>query len=871
MINRVPRTLLILAGLAVVGLLFYRQASFSNLIFARGDTLLYFYPYWDYRAQTLLAGHLPLWNPYLFMGVPFLANSQAGVFYPLNWPLIFFAAPVAVKISIVAHVILAAGGMYALARRAFGLDAFPAALAALVFALGGYLTAQVEHVNQLQGLAWLPFALLFTHQLTQSNRSRWALALLALTLALQLTAGHTQTAFITLGACVLVAFYNLASSYKESRPTLTALSLVGVSIGLGFALATVQLAPTLELSRLSLRGGGLSLNQAVSFSLNPLLVGRALLPGYSRTIFSEFVGYVGIVPLALATFGLLGTYGKEWRTWFFKPPTLALLLAGLGLFFALGGYNPIYLVLARFVPGFNLFRVPARWLVLWALGAALLAGYGLQKLMGDSKATSNRELFAMCLPIGLLGVWSLASATVTPAGELGPMGWPTLLDLALWVGPLVGVVIVIRFPRQRAVGVSALAMVELFVAALGLPLNHLTTPDAYASIRPAMTQLLAAKAQSNPPDRFLSLSALEFDPGDLGELHSEWGGQLPPDAVYDAIIATKQKEVLSPNLPLTWGLAAVDGYDGGILPLRAYAEFAKQFGAVPDDMDGRLRQVLKTIPPNSLLSLTNTRWIITDKTGDAWVDNVFYDLGLTATATSPTPLTFNRLPKFEATALGLVLGEGSQDGVAQISLASGRTITAPIKYDLAQPALRLHWEGVDTVIQIVILTPTTLTLRGASLIDERTDSFQSLTLGPYRLAHSGDVKIYENLNVLPRAFMANDLASLSNSQAVMRDAKSIIKSYSAENVIVETESEAAGYLVLTDTNYPGWTATVDGQPTPIETADGLFRAVPVTAGAHTVEFRFEPVSLKVGAVISGVALIALLGLGWYAIQKSRMA
>jgi len=132
MINRVPRTLLILVGLAVVGLLFYRQAAFSNLIFARGDTLLYFYPYWDYRAQTLLAGHLPLWNPYLFMGVPFLANSQAGVFYPFNWPLIIFSAPVAVKISIVAHVILATTGTYALARQAFGLETFPAALAALV-------------------------------------------------------------------------------------------------------------------------------------------------------------------------------------------------------------------------------------------------------------------------------------------------------------------------------------------------------------------------------------------------------------------------------------------------------------------------------------------------------------------------------------------------------------------------------------------------------------------------------------------------------------------------------------------------------------------------------------------------------------------
>ena len=43
-----------------------------NLILARGDTFLYFYPYWAYRARVLLSGHLPLWNPDLFMGAPFI-------------------------------------------------------------------------------------------------------------------------------------------------------------------------------------------------------------------------------------------------------------------------------------------------------------------------------------------------------------------------------------------------------------------------------------------------------------------------------------------------------------------------------------------------------------------------------------------------------------------------------------------------------------------------------------------------------------------------------------------------------------------------------------------------------------------------------
>jgi hypothetical protein len=869
------RRYLPLLTLAALVLLFLRQAAFTNLIFARGDTLLYFYPYWDYRAQSLLAGHLPLWNPYLFMGVPFLANSQVGVFYPLNWPLVFFSAPVAVKISVVVHLVIAAWGAYALARKAFELETLPATFAAAVFALGGYLLAQIEHVNQLQGLAWLPLALLATHRLFRSRPRPHTPILLTLPLALQLTAGHTQTAFITLVACGLVALHRSFVSRLTSdvwRSLLLRFGVLGFGIFLAFALSAIQLLPTFELSRLSLRGGGLPLNEAVSFSLNPLLLGRALLPGYSRTLFSEFVGYIGVIPLLLTALALTDLRRN-------RSVQLAALLAGIGIFFAIGGYNPVYLLLAKFAPGFNLFRVPARWLVLWALGAALLAGHGLQQINYQLSAISHRRIVFLSLSPLLLISLSFFSARITPPGELGPLGLPAPLDLALWLAPLALLFVVrvlvagcaSRF-TQHAIRntLVALAVIELLIAAHTLPLNHLTTPDAYAGIRPAMTQLLASQTahcplptvHCSPPARFLSLSALEFDPGDLAELHSAWDSQLPPDAVYDAVIATKHKEVLSPNLPLTWRVPAVDGYDGGILPLRQYAEFAANFGPVPEQTDGRLRQVLTAVPPNWLLNLTNTRWIITDKTGDAWVDNVFYDLQFTFTVTPGEPLTIGHIPNFQATAIGLVLTPDSTGGTASVTFDDGSTVQLPITNNQSQPALRLPFDRPSRVTALALTSEASLTVRGASLIDERADAFQSLTLGPYRLAHSGDVKIYENLNVLPRAFL------VANNQLPITDntigAAAILK-YEAEHVIVQTTTDTPGYLILTDTHYPGWAATLDGQPATIEPAYGLFRAVAIPAGAHTVEFRFEPASLKVGAAITlfGVLLfvaLAFLGL-----------
>lgn len=870
---RIPHSTFYILFLAALVLLFLRQAAFTNLIFARGDILLYFYPYWDYRAEVLRAGRLPLWNPYLFMGAPFLANSQAGVFYPLNWPLIFFSAPVAVKISIILHLVITGWGTFALARKVFQLELLPSTFAATVFALGGYVTAQIEHVNQLQGLAWLPLALFAAHR-TLHHRSLLPGSLFALIIALQLTAGHTQTTFITLTACALVALH----SSLVTRHIL-GFGILGFGIFLALALAAIQLLPTFELSRLSLRGSGLSLNEAVSFSLNPLLLGRALLPGYRRVIFSEFTAYIGVIPFVLVIFVFYSVLTERnssvsnRRTLAFarSPVFIAILLAGIGLFFAFGGYNPLYLLLARFTPGFNLFRVPARWLALWALGSATLSGFGLQKLsslLPEGEGLEMRaKLVITSIPL-LLITLTFISASIIPPGELGPLGFPSPLDIVLWLIPIAVLWVVSRFvrPAQLGVWLAGFGVLELLLASQSLPLNHLTTPDAYASIRPAMTQLLAASVESAPPARFLSLSTLEFDPGDLKELQSELDPQLPPDAVYDALIAAKYKEVLSPNLPLTWRVPSVDGYDGGILPLRQYAEFARQFGDVPANTDGRLRQFLKTVPANELLNLTNTRWIITDKTGDQWLDNVFYDLQFTFEVTPDQPLTIDRVPDFQATALGLVLTPNSLGGTVVVTFADGSTAQLPLTNDRARPALRLHFDRPATPAAITITTNSPLTIRGASLIDERTDSFQSLTLGPYRLAHSGDVKIYENLKVLPRAFTVSTLTSTFTPTAI---GSATILKYEAEHVIAQATTDTPGYLILTDTHYPGWAATVDGQPAEIQTAYGLFRAVPVTPGTHTVEFHFEPASLKLGAGITALSLIVLIGFLFHGIRSSR--
>ena len=146
--------------LLLVLLLSYSRLAFSNGILVGYDLLTYFYPLQSFAAFSLHEGRLPLWNPYLFGGVPFLANIQTAVLYPLNFPIHLWAPPQATEIIVLLHLWLAGSFMYLFARQGLRLHPLSALVAALAYMLSGFLSAQVGHVNQLSAAAWLPLLLL---------------------------------------------------------------------------------------------------------------------------------------------------------------------------------------------------------------------------------------------------------------------------------------------------------------------------------------------------------------------------------------------------------------------------------------------------------------------------------------------------------------------------------------------------------------------------------------------------------------------------------------------------------------------------------------------------------------------------------------
>src|SRR5947209_17592271 len=150
----------VVVALLAASLAFYYPLVFLGRALVDYDAFVYFYPQRVYLAHALLNGRIPLWDPDLFLGVPFLANPQTAVLYPPSW--LFLLGPVHAVYSaqLVLHGFLAAFFTYLLARRAFGVLPLAAAISGLAFAFGGFAIAQVGHLNQISAAAWLPAVLL---------------------------------------------------------------------------------------------------------------------------------------------------------------------------------------------------------------------------------------------------------------------------------------------------------------------------------------------------------------------------------------------------------------------------------------------------------------------------------------------------------------------------------------------------------------------------------------------------------------------------------------------------------------------------------------------------------------------------------------
>jgi O-antigen/teichoic acid export membrane protein len=470
--RRLHPDLLIVAVLFVLPLAFFWQVTLGSRTLLPADNLYQFQPWAAYREQvgvpavphnallsdlvlenlpwkqfirqSIANRELPLWNPYIFAGVPFLAAGQHSALYPFS--VIYYVLPLdkAYGWFTVSQLWLAGVFMF-LFMRGLGVRRLGGTLAAIAYQMSGFFIASVVFQMIIAAAAWLPFLLLMV-EFTIRQRSLlgrptvipWV-ALGALGLGLEILAGHiefTYYALLVMGfwsACRLGG--NGGRLVRKPHPlhrvergewrravikpaaALVALGVLGVGVG------SVQFIPMLELASHNFREGSASFAEVRSYAYPPRHALAFLMPNLfgspaehdyldvfsgQQTAFNwkradgsavtdtywevgknyvEGACYVGLLTLVLAALALINArFEKAQHARIVTEGPYRAILAALALISILFVFGTVaYALLYYGLPGMNQLHSPFRWVFPLTLCLAALAGFGAEALQRGSE------------------------------------------------------------------------------------------------------------------------------------------------------------------------------------------------------------------------------------------------------------------------------------------------------------------------------------------------------------------------------------------------------------------------------------------------------------------------------------------------------
>lgn len=428
------------------------------------DMILQNYQWKSFIRRQLAQGEIPLWNPHLFAGIPFLAAGQHSALYPLS--LVYYALPLTAAYGwfIVLNLWLAGWFMAGL-MRGLGVHRAAACLAGAVYQLSGFMIASAVFPMMAAAAVWAPLILWMIENILR-GRGFWIfrgtpilwVVIGAIAIGCNILAGHIELTIYTLFiAAWYAAFRLLWQCARRRRQTgkfplrwggMTLMWLL-LMLALGLALAAIQLIPLYELVAGNWRAERSSLETVLGFAHPGRDFLQFLLPNFYGNpahhsyvdVFSgqritdlhnaagesihfidwgiknyvEGALYVGILPLALSVYALLARFRRRFAG---AEHTQHIILFGLLLLLALSFMfgAPTY-ALAHRLPGMNQLNSPFRWVFAMTLAVSALAGIGAHLLAARRPANFSArlpKLFSGILIMG--GLALLAGIALTYVG-----------------------------------------------------------------------------------------------------------------------------------------------------------------------------------------------------------------------------------------------------------------------------------------------------------------------------------------------------------------------------------------------------------------------------------------------------------------------
>ncbi|HVT90418.1 MAG TPA: YfhO family protein [Tepidisphaeraceae bacterium] len=535
-----------------------------------------FYAWRQFAFDSLRAGHLPLWNPYPFGGMPALGNIQYALLYPPNWLHMALPTAIAINAIVALHVMLA--GLFTswwCRWRDCGMVASLIGGTLFMFCGPIMMGVYAGHLPFLSVVAWSPLIFLCVDAIIAWKHPRVAFFGGAICVAMQILGGYPQPMFYTL---VIVSIYSI-SLLVDTPNRLRAVGLIIGMYAFGTILSAAQLLPSIEASSESVRSSAHSVAFASSFSLPPENLLTLVLPHIWGNNFnvaymgrgamwenSIFLGTTGIVLAAVGFF-------------FFRFPrdraiALAMLIA---LVFALGENTRVFGSMLKLIPGLELFRVPARFGFLVTLLLSVLAAQGFDVLWRLPRLT------ACAIATGISAILAIIFASVI---WFSPNIWSKVIS---WIPPTVRVWEPATLPINDAVlqFSASLARSQLFACALLF--GQICIILFLAQKRRTWTYLFLILTIGQGWNASGVLwQTIEPRTG----VFAQWQPTLDKIGADDRILATERGCL---NLPTQFRVQSIWGYDP-LAPARWTNLVSPLLGADPQNVDFGVRQ----IPPSPI-------------------------------------------------------------------------------------------------------------------------------------------------------------------------------------------------------------------------------------------------------------------------------
>ena len=544
--------------------LFFAPYLLGLSAFEDGDFTRHYLPYSFFQQKSLLAGQLPVWNPHVNSGHPFLADTESAVFYPVSNILLLltsFSSSVVgrlywLQVEALVHIILACSFTFLLVHRLTG-NRMAGFAAGLVFGFSGYLTGYPPlQIGILRVAVWLPLILwlLLPEGSGKLKWSRWLWA--SAVHAGAFYANHPQTfLFLTYAVGGWMLMLAVSCSFRSppdgrgieqgkhnwglsSRILLQYLGGVIAYAAILICLTVAQLWPALEFTALSVRSARPFHEMSSGFPLQD--VWQILVPN----VLSHYSPlYVGIAGLGLAGIGATALLGNRFSlvtaSAYARPAACFFIVTGcVSILVSFGEILPLYPLLYRFAPGWSLFRGQERIAYLCAFSLSVLSGYGLALL--PTLAGRWRQRFSWGFLIVVAGGTALVFFIWQLPGRLDSS------DASFLLNAVKSIVLAILFlllcrslqvSRTRLIVFLAVIVVDLFATnfttnlADGLRIRSaLTQPEIAATLQ--ATQALGDEPRGFPP-RVYNERRLPEDTGMVAGWEDVWAASVLRLSTYN--------------------------------------------------------------------------------------------------------------------------------------------------------------------------------------------------------------------------------------------------------------------------------------------------------------------------------------------------